>query len=491
MDRDIWHFTESFINPWKKIIYKNFYNNPKELLWIIQNNKILPYSGEKLFSLTNELNNKFIALGLKKHQSIYIKGEKSLLTYLFLLLCLLEDYVLFIGDPEVDIKYTLLNIQPMWICSLKELESLQNNFEVECIYFLEEKIYIYKNDKNPFIHSEYQIFIPSCGITKDRDWIGFTNSQILNILKQYNNFIKEYLYLYSVLPWHHSLGIFMEVLLSIYKPLYLIINQQKISISTSVIMEFIKNHIIDILFIFSHHLNYFSKKEILEFKDLEIGIISGILQPDFLDLLRNTKFRVGYYISEIGSFIFLGNPGEFEKHYIGEMFSNNIKMDFLENSELIVSSELLSSVKIKNGQLILRNKDSWYNTGDIIFKKENKYYFFGRKRFFIKLNERDWFNPYELEEFIKYKYNTKNVIIYSSTSYIVIVLEKELSILQDEIFVFIKEYFDSKHMNCHFKIIFLDNSYFFSNFKGEIHRLKVIEYLKYLNDHYDKKLLKT
>ncbi|GIX42402.1 MAG: hypothetical protein KatS3mg129_2135 [Leptospiraceae bacterium] len=456
-----------FSNPWKKILIENFYNNHNVLIYKITEKEVKSYTGHQIYLYLQVLKRELEKSGIQKYDSIYLESSKNLLSYLSLLLSLTESYVIFMGDSNLK---GLQHITPKWLfLSRKTDEAEQHLYQfIKEIQIDDETIYLYYLN-NGITSSELQLFYSSSEITKEKEWIGFSKEQILKNLIRYDRFIKSYQYVFSYHPWYMAIGIWMELLISMFKPLRLIFRYQEDYSNSFYLKEFLSQNLVDMIVLYPSMIKDFSRNELKLFKNISFAILTGSVIPfKIIEDLKNTDFRIGYFLLE-GGFIFMGEPGEIERNYIGRYFFDNLNIDFYNNNELVLKSDILCKCKIKYNHYCIYHDDFWLNTGDIILQKNDKFYFQGRKRYFISIDFQKWFNPYELEEILKYYFFIENIVILSDRDYkIKIFVDDRLMILQNEIFSIIKKYFNDNHIMNSFEVIFIKDNQFYKNYKGEI-----------------------
>jgi hypothetical protein len=459
-----------FLNPWKRILFENYYNNENTLLYKITDNEVKSYSGKKIYFYLQFFIKELEKIKIKKYDSIYLESQKTLLSYLTVLLSLSENYVLFFGFPNDFIDNILNQIQPNWFFLYTKLNDDNNQLQfIKEIEIDGEVIYIYKS-KNNFVSSVFQIFYLSMGMTKEKEWIGFTKEQVLKILSIYNSLISNYSIVFSMLPWNLPEGIWLELLLSIIKPLRLyFIYKENFIKDFSKIDKFLSKKQIDFIVFYPSYLKNFTQQTFDYLKHIPLAIITGTSIPnDKVEILKRTNLQNAYFIAEIG-LIFLSEKGKIQRNYLGKLFSDLVEIDFYPDGELAIKSELISKCKIKFNQCMYCQNDCWLNTGDIVIEKNKHYYYLGRKRNFISIDKNKWFNPFELEEILRRNFLTENIVIISDKNHqIKVLLENELFFLQNEVYLKIQRYLKENRINNSIELIFLDKSFFVRNIKGEI-----------------------
>jgi hypothetical protein len=458
------HTSIYFSNPWKKLLIENFSKNPNVILYIIKEKEIKPYKAKEIFLLLQNLKRDLDKLHFNKYDSIYLQASKTLSSYLMILLSLVENYVFFLGNLENEINL----VKAKWIIVQRKL---LNNPSVELIKEIQiedEILYIYKTPES-FFSSEFQFFYLSKGTTREVEWIGFTREQVIKNLARYDFLFKSYQYVFSLHSWNQDIGLWIELLLSMFKPFRLIFIHQNNSYPLQEIFkEFLSQHLVDIAIFYPVFFDTISSVDFKFLKNIDFGVITGgNLTYQQIEKLKNTGLRLGYFLQEVG-FIFIGERGEIKRNYLGQQVFNNIEIDFFPDRELVLKSEIISKVRLKFHHIIYQN-DFWLNTGDIVYTNNNKYFYQGRKRNFIQVDFWKWFNPYELEEILRYYFFTENIAILSDKNYkIKIFVDKNLILLQNEIISIIENYLKEHHIYNTIQLIFLGEEYFVKNPKGEI-----------------------
>ncbi len=458
------HSSIYFSNPWKKLLIENFSNNPNEILYIIKENEIKSYKAKEIFLLLQNLKRDIDKLRFNKYDSIYLQVSKTLSSYLLVLLSLVENYVLFLGNLEKEIK----QLKAKWfIVQQKQINNPSIEFIKE-ITIEDEILYIYKNSES-FVSSEFQFFYLSKGTTREVEWIGFTREQVIKNLARYDFLFKSYQYVFSLHSWSQDIGLWMELLLSMFKPLRLIFVHQHNSYPLQdIFKQFLSQHLVDIAIFYPTFFASISSVNYNFLKNIDFGIITGgNLAHHLIEKLKYTGLRLGYFLQEAG-FIFIGERGEIKRNYLGQEIFNNIEIDFFPDRELVLKSDIITKVRFKFPHIIYQN-DFWFNTGDIVYINNNKYFYQGRKRNFIQVDFWKWFNPYELEEILRYYFFTENIAILSDKNYkIKIFVDKNLILLQNEMISIIENYLKEHNIYNTIQLIFLGEEYFVKNPKGEI-----------------------
>ncbi|MCB1177479.1 MAG: acyl--CoA ligase, partial [Leptospiraceae bacterium] len=271
-----------------------------------------------------------------------------------------------------------------------------------------------------------------------------------------------------ILPHFHAFGLIIELLIFIFTS-SIIIRDEKDGKDPENIIKLIDKwnvtHLNGVPLTIEKILSLPKGTDYL--RNLKGGIIGGAsITEKISSYLFGSNLRVGYGQTEASPGITLGEFGILYTNFLG--------------------NEVGCEVKIKEGELLFKgnnnfnslftgdfqdfSKERWIETGDIVEKKDNGYYFVSRKDFLIKLNNGKMLYPEKLELELKNKISqiTEICIIPSKNNRVLILYNSLQENLNDRIFTYLPDYLKKNS-----EIKFLKKSISITP-KGAVDRKKII-----------------
>lgn len=199
----------------------------------------------------------------------------------------------------------------------------------------------------------------------------------------------------SVLPWHHSFGLVLELLAAVAEA-EMVIRSSSGSKNTDAIVKLGRQtasdymHAVPLIIyrmIESGHSDFI--------QSLSGGIVGGaeITDKNVLRVLQNSKLRAGYGQTEASPGIMLGDAGEWSSAFIGRPLGCEVKVI---RGELMFSGDNACAGIIRDGTFT--ETTAWTKTGDLVSKTENGYRFEGRLSDNFKLRNGTFLEVQKLEQ---------------------------------------------------------------------------------------------
>jgi long-subunit acyl-CoA synthetase (AMP-forming) len=254
------------------------------------------------------------------------------------------------------------------------------------------------------VPTENQLFIVrSSGTSSNGRWSVLSLKSVLSVLNSHlpELSIQDEEIMLSVLPWHHSFGLVLDLLPALLHQ----VEVHRITDGGKDLAQFISKiyelRLVRLNAVPLHIIRLLeADSQILVF--IHAGIIGGACIPEKLvNELNESKMRVGYGQTEASPGICLGGVGHFHPNGLGFPLGCSVQLD-AENQLYFKGSNAFSGYWTEHG--FIKNEHEFIPTGDIVhYEKDGSLSFDGRIDDKIKLVNGREIHPLELEnKLLKY-----------------------------------------------------------------------------------------
>lgn len=166
------------------------------------------------------------------------------------------------------------------------------------------------------------------------------------------------------------------------------------------------------------------------------GIVGGAaISESLASYLRGTRLQVGYGQTEASPGILLGEPGVFSSGYLGKEVG--IAVSLGGDGELWFRGKNGTVESLDGDGLHSYPHERWISTGDYVEKKDDDYFFLGRKSSSFKLSNGKMFFAEDLERKI-YDENRVNILLFPRGETLIVLTDADSEIIENLVPEFLK-----------------------------------------------------
>lgn len=454
---------------WKTVVYRF---KEEGFPALISSQYVIPASA--LWTYIRTWVNYFRSNKINKGDKVIIQLPKGPAFLIVLMACFWEEICVIIADNQINLKETAIQFGAHAIIS----QSPENSTITSNEFYMPEKGQA--NGLNPFAMpiNNIRFFIRTSGTMGNPEWIGISNINLASVLYSH---IKKLNYkpearVLSLLPWNHIFGLVLELLISVFLGMEIIIDPDapKVPDTTANLLEIFEiNYISAVPYTIFKLMQ--SPRGCLALQSLSGGVVGGApVSNEIAKFLNSTKLVAGYGQTEASPGITLGDVGKWSENYLGKPVGCRILVD--QDRVLHFSGTNAHIAKWSDSGLEILNPGRMVNTGDIVYQKRNNYFFTGRANNSFKLSNGFFVYPEYIESKLKSSIDDLLEVLISTVDFhklIIIYSSKDKKIIQMEDF---SKYFEGIS-NKISKIYFIENNLWIYSSKGNIDRLKMVKFL--------------
>ncbi len=259
--------------------------------------------------------------------------------------------------------------------------------------------------ENSFIFSHSDFFIQSSGTMDAPKWIGLNLENLSHSLALHKEKINiKNCNTISVLPYHHIFGLVLDLFLSlefhnnIIRPSSTDWDCSRLCLSISLEDEIYFCGVPKIFEMIVESGN----QELL--RKCRSGIVGGARISSFLaENLMGSNFHVGYGQTEACPGILMGDRGEFFESYLGREIGVSVRIN--EEGTLAFQGKNAFTERFEKNQILKLSPDRWVDSGDLVEKRGEQYFYRGRLGYSFKISNGRWIIPEEVEEEMRTRTN--------------------------------------------------------------------------------------
>lgn len=276
-------------------------------------------------------------------------------------------------------------------------------------------------------------FLFTSGTSNDRKCIGISSENLNAVFRTHipHLHFREGLAL-STLPFTHIFGLVLDLFLSLEFKKSIV--RAEIGGITRILPS-LKNDkfsISGVPFLFQR-----LKEAGFSLHNMVGGIVGGAPISQVLsDYLKNSKIQVGYGQTEASPGILLGKPGEFFGGYIGREIGLQVSRDL--NGQLSFKGENGFTESLDEEGIHRHLPERWIETGDIVEKEGDLYFYRGRIVNTFKLSNGKMFSPENLETWFFDEFQIE-ILLFPLGSEIILLADRDERIVQNLLPAFLKQ----------------------------------------------------
>lgn len=333
-------------------------------------------------------------LGLHAGDRIVLSLDESAAFIAVILACISEKYTLCILPPSEDVEKNVQFFDARLSISNKSISSF-NLSSTDLVN--PENLTLSLRETHIAPINDSLFILRSSGTSSTGRWSVLSFDGIENVLNSHLRELdfKTHEKVISVLPWHHSFGLILDLLPSLLYDVevYRIADYGKNTTNFIKQIHELKSVRLNCVPI---HLSRLFEEDphILNF--IHAGIVGGAsISEKLAQKLRGSKLRVGYGQTEASPGICLGKAGEFSENGLGYPLGCNLKLD--DQNQLYFSGKnAFLGYWTANG--LIKNEHKYIPSGDLVHYDDNGALVFdGRIDNRIKLTNGREVDPLKLE----------------------------------------------------------------------------------------------